>query len=276
MQDLKHLLTSNVFLIVDTLLVAVALYYILLYVRGTKTAVLFQSLIIIGTLYFLCQYFKLITLAFLLERLLLIGPIAVIVIFAPEIRALLERASRRSHFIELLIPQQPEVEIELPEQAHVDLVVSAVGELAARRTGALIVFERSDALGDNLIVPGTRLDAVPSVRLLTSIFEEGNPLHDGALLIRDNRVHSAGNFLPISENTALAEELGTRHRAALGLAERTDAVVVVVSQQRGEISIAFYGRLARQLTIDQFAAQLHALLDPNENFATIVQRAAYI
>lgn len=275
MQDVWHLLTSNKSLIFDTLLVAVVLYYVLLYVRGTKTAVLLQALILIGTLYFLCEYFKLITLAFLLKQLLLIGPIAVLIIFAPEIRALLERASKRSHFIELLLPQQTEEEIELPEQTYIDIVIAAVGDLAAHRTGALLVIERNDSL-DNLIVPGTRLDAVPSVRLITSLFEEGNPLHDGALLVRDNRLHSAGNFLPISESTALAPELGTRHRAGIGITEKSDAVAVVVSQERGEISIAFHGRLARHLTLEQFAVQLHALLEPNDNFATIVPRAAFI
>jgi diadenylate cyclase len=274
-QDLWTLLTSNIFLIVDTLAVAVVLYYVLLYVRGTKTAVLLQALILLGMLYFFCQQFKLITLAFLLERVLLIGPIAVLIIFAPEIRALLERASKRSHFIELLIPQQPEQDLDLPEQTYIDTVVAAVGELAAHRTGSLIVVERSDELGD-LMVPGTRLDAVPSLRLITSIFEEGNPLHDGALLIRDNRLHSAGNFLPISESTALAAELGTRHRAAIGLTEKCDAVAVIVSKERSEISIAFNGRLARQLTLEQFAVQLHALLEPNENFSTVVPRAALI
>jgi len=274
-QDLWTLLTSNVFLIVDTLLVAVVIYYVLLYVRGTKTAVLLQAVILIGTLYFFCQQLKLITLAFLLERLLLIGPIAVLVIFAPEIRALLERASKRSHFIELLLPQQTEEEIQLPEQTYIDIVVAAIGDLAAHKVGALIVVERSDGL-DNLIVPGTRLDAVPSLRLITSLFEEGNPLHDGALLIRDNRLHSAGNFLPISESTALEQELGTRHRAAIGLTEKCDALTAIVSQERGEISISFNGRLARQLTLEQFAVQVHALLEPNENFSTIVPRVALI
>jgi len=269
------LVRSNGFLIADTLLVAVVTYYVLLYVRGTKTAILLQALIFIGTLYFLCQFFKFITLAFLLERLLLIGPIAVLVIFAPEIRHLLERASKRSHFIELLIPQDAVEEVELPEQTYIDIVVSAIGDLAAQRIGALVVVERNDPI-ENLVVPGTRMDALPSARLLVSIFEEGNPLHDGAVLIRDNRLHSAGNFLPISENAALAPELGTRHRSALGLTERSDAVVAVVSNERGEISIAFNGRLARHLTLDQFASQLRALLEPNENFATIVPRTAYI
>jgi diadenylate cyclase len=274
-QDLRSLFNSNIFLIADTLLVAVMIYYVLLYVRGTKTAVLLQALILIGTLYFFCQQFKLITLAFLLERLLLIGPIAVIIIFAPEIRALLERASKRSHFIELILPQQTEEEVELPEQTYIDIVVAAIGDLSAHRVGALLVVERNDEL-DNLIVPGTRLDAVPSLRLITSLFEESNPLHDGALLIRDNRLHSAGNFLPISESTQLAPELGTRHRAAIGLTERCDALAAIVSQERGEISISFNGRLARHLTLEQFAVQVHALLEPNENFSTIVSRAALI
>jgi diadenylate cyclase len=273
--DLGPLLSSNAYLIVDTLLVAIATYYILLYVRGTKTAVLIQALLILGFLYFLCQYFKLITLAFLLERVLTIGPIAVLVIFAPEIRAILERASKRSRLIEWLSPQAEVEEAEAAEQPYAEVLVDAVAELAQRRRGALIVIERNDDVVDHIVV-GTRMDALPSVRLLVSIFEEKNPLHDGAALIREDRIHSAGDFLPISENTAIPPELGTRHRAAIGLTERCDAVVAVASEERGEISIAFNGRLARHLSVEQFNEQLRALLEPNENFATVVPRGVYI
>jgi diadenylate cyclase len=258
--------------ILDTLLVAVILYFIFKYARGTKTALLLEALIVVGVVYFLCQHFKLITLVFLLERLLLLGPIAVIVIFAPEIRSLLELASRRSRLMEWLVPREVEVQ---PPTAFFDTLVDATGVLATQKMGALFVIERSERV-DSYIVSGTRLDASPSGTLLRSIFEPRNPLHDGAVLIRADRIHSAGNFLPISESTNLDGALGTRHRAAIGLSERCDAVVVVVSEERGEISVVFNGRIARGLSQEQFAEQLGALLEPNDNFATAVPRAVYI
>jgi diadenylate cyclase len=271
MADLWHLIVFNRYLLIDTLLVAVGLYYLFLYVRGTRTAVLLYGLLALSMLYFLCQYFRLITLAFLLERVLLIGPIAAIVIFAPEIRLLLEHASRQSRLIWLAPPE----ELADREHGYIEDLIDATAQFAAQRRGCLVVIERGEPV-DKYIVFGTRTDALPSVRLLTSIFEPSNPLHDGAVLLRDDRVHSAGNFLPISENTGLADELGTRHRSAVGLTERCDAVVAVTSEERGEISIAFNGRLARNLTLEQFSEQLRALLEPNENFATIVPRTVLI
>jgi diadenylate cyclase len=259
--------------ILDTLLVAVVLYYTFKYARGTKTALLLEALVIVGIVYFLCQHFHLITLVFLLERALLIGPIAVIVIFAPEIRSLLELASRRSRLMEWLAPR----EAEMPVQANsfFETLVDSAVLLGQQKLGALFVIERSERV-DNYIVPGTRLDAVPSETLLRSIFEPKNPLHDGAVLIRADRIHSAGNFLPLSENATLDNALGTRHRAAIGLSERCDCIVLVISEERGELSIVFNGRIARGLTQQQFAEQLTALLDPNDNFATAVPRMVYI
>jgi diadenylate cyclase len=263
-------LWTNLPQIIDILAVATLFYYLFVYVRGTKTMVVIQGIIILALVYIICAIFDLYTVVFILNSLSVIGPLALIIIFAPEIRKALERAGTTSHLIEWLIPREAEAD----DSSLIDVVVSVIEQLASHQVGALLVFERRDAVGD-LIVPGTQLDAVVSSQLLTGLYNKHNPLHDGAVLFRHERLFSAGNFLPISESTNLADELGTRHRAAVGLTERCDAVVVVVSEERGEISIAKNGRLARNLTHEQFNEQLTALIEPNENFASVVPRAAF-
>ncbi len=263
-------LWTNLPQIIDILAVATLFYYLFVYVRGTKTMVVIQGIIILALVYIVCAIFDLYTVVFILNSLSVIGPLALIIIFAPEIRKALERAGTTSRLIEWLVPR----ETESSESSLVGVVADVVTQLAAQQVGALLVFEQREPVAD-LIVPGTHLDAVASAPLLTGLYNKFNPLHDGAVLFRNDRVYSAGNFLPISESTALADELGTRHRAAVGLSERCDAVIVVVSEERGEVSIAKNGRLARGLNDEQFLEQLSALIELNENFASIVPRAAF-
>jgi diadenylate cyclase len=183
----------------------------------------------------------------------------------------MEQAGSRSRLLSFFTPEaQRREETPLREELG-----EAVQHLAEHKMGALILVEREESLEQH-IVTGTALDAKLSDRLLVSIFERHNPLHDGAVIIRAGRVHSAGNILPISENTKLPGELGTRHRAAIGLSERCDALVVVISEERGEASIVFNGRIARALGVEQFAEQLSAILEVNESFASLVPRAVGI
>jgi diadenylate cyclase len=155
------------------------------------------------------------------------------------------------------------------------MLTDSAFDLGKTRTGALFVIEGDEPVASH-IVPGTELQALPSERFLISLFNSHNPLHDGAVILSGDRVTSAGNFLPISESTFLDKQLGTRHRAAVGLTERCDAVVVVVSEETGSVRIAFHGRLSRRLNEHQFVEQLNALVDPNPNFSTIVPRASMI
>jgi diadenylate cyclase len=263
-------LWTNLPQIIDILAVATLFYYLFVYVRGTKTMVVIQGIIILAVVYIICAVFDLYTVVFILNSLSVIGPLALIIIFAPEIRKALERAGTTSRLIEWLVPR----EVEVKESALAETIFTTVERLAGQQVGALFVFERRDPV-DEYIVPGTALDAVVSEQLLTGLFSKFNPLHDGAVLFRNERLMSAGNFLPISENTTIPDELGTRHRAAVGLTERCDAVVVVVSEESGDVSIALNGRLAHGLNQEQFMEQLLALLEPNENFASAVPRAAF-
>ena len=264
-------ISSNYLQIIDILAVSVLFYYIFLYVRGTKTALVIQGIVLLGTIYFICQYFRLITLVFILQGILLIAPLALVLIFAPEIRQVFERMGRTSRLFGWLL----ERDSDAPSKTAVEIVTDAVFELSRTRTGALFVIEGEEPLERHL-VPGTELQALPSERFLVSLFNSHNPLHDGAVVLSGDKVHSAGNFLPISESTFLDKLLGTRHRAAVGLTERCDAVVVVVSEETGAVRIAFHGRLTRELNEHQFTDQLNALVDPNPNYATIVPRASMI
>jgi diadenylate cyclase len=258
--------------LLDTLLMAILLYIALLFTRGTKTSILLQAAVVFTLLYVLAQYFHLVALAWLFEKLILIAPMGAIVVFAPEIRAMLDRASRRSRFLGLLAPQGEVRKAGLP---LIELLSEAAENLASRRTGALVVIEKGEPV-DQYLVPGERMDAICSERLLLGLFERHNPLHDGAVLIRSERIHSAGNFLPLTDGEPPDSQMGTRHRAALGLSERCESLAIAVSEQRGEISLAFRGRMARGLTGDQLAEQLHAILEPNENHSTLVPRAVAI
>ena len=253
------------------MIVAVLFYYLLLLARSTKGRVVIGIIIAVDAMYVVCEYFQLVTLKFILDFVLKIGPLAVLVIFAPEIRKFLEQASKTNRLIEWFLPKEEEKIQQTVTEAIVDTVV----ELAGQKVGGLIIIERNEVVDDHL-VPGAELQALPNPRMMVSLFDKHNPLHDGAILIRDDRVWSAGNFLPISESTFLGDDLGTRHRAAVGLSERCDAVVVIVSEERGELSVAFNGRLARSLNKEQFIEQLGAVTEPNENFATLVPRATFI
>lgn len=257
--------------IIEIIAVAVIFYYLLLAARGTKGTVVIGIIIALGAVYFICSYFQMITLKIILDQVLFYGPLALLVILAPEIRKMLERASKTYALVEWLIPRE-----EAAEQSPLlETVTDAAFELSDRKVGALIVIERNEPVAEHL-VPGTELQALPNERFLQSLFERHNLLHDGAVLIKDDRIWSAGNFLPISESKFIPEELGTRHRAAIGLSERCDAVVVVVSEETGRLSVAFNGRLAYALENEQFIEQLKAVAEPNENFASIVPRPAFI
>ena len=271
MQAFLGTIYGNLVVIIDVLAVAALIYYLLVYVRGTKTMAVVQGIIVLSVLYFVCQYFKLITLVFLLEKVLFVGPLALFIIFAPEIRKAVERAGKKSPLFSWLLPR----ELGRDQESLIDTVTAVATALAEERFGALIVIE-GDSNVEDYMVPGVELDAKLTARFLKSLFDERNPLHDGAVVLRQGLIHSASNFLPISESTLLEEFLGTRHRAALGLTERCDAVVVVVSEERSEISIAYNGRLARNLSEEGFHEQLSALLEPNETYSTAIPRAAFL
>ena len=222
--------------LLDLLLVYYLIYRLLLLVRGTRTVPMAIGLGGVFLCYLVAKEIGLLTLYGLLEVFMSVVVIFTLIVFQDDIRRALIRVGRFAWFT---TAQETQVAEE---------VIRASATLAAHKTGALIVFER-DALLDEFIDAGTRIDAEVTKELITAVFVPrfDNPLHDGALVIRNYRIYQAGAFLPLSANPHLDKSLGTRHRAAVGITEQTDAVVVVVSEEKGSASLCYGGNIARNL-----------------------------
>ncbi|WP_409336966.1 diadenylate cyclase CdaA [Eubacterium sp. F2] len=227
--------------VLDILITAFVIYKILGFIKQTRAQQLVKGLLIIIAAYFASALLDLNTINWLLKGLFTFGLFAVVIIFQPELRRGLEFMGR-SKFSVGSISQ-----LDSEKAKHiVDEISSAAGEFSQSRTGALIVFEREIAL-DDVTESGTQLNAEISAQLLGNIFYEGAPLHDGAVIIRGDRIYAAGCVLPLTENKNLNKSLGTRHRAGIGISERSDALVLIVSEETGIISVAEDGRLRRFL-----------------------------
>lgn len=233
--------TVKIMDIIDILLVAFVIYTIINMIQTTGAARIAKSVIIILVLFLLTQILNMYLMNYLLDKILEIGLIALVVMFQPELRRMLEKLGSKS-LREILNMKE--------EQREIDRVISqtvdACETMSKNRTGALIVFERVDSTID-WQKSGTVLDAQVSSELLRNIFFTKAALHDGAVIIRNERIAAAGCVLPLTQNRNISSDLGTRHRAGIGMSEATDAVVVIVSEETGTISVALGGMLKRHL-----------------------------
>lgn len=237
--------------VLDIAVVSFLLYELLLLIRGTRAAQMALSGGFLLALYFLSEWLQLETVNWVIRNLASYVVIAIIVLFQADIRRALAHFGRLPFFRYL-------ERLEAANETVEELVVSA-SSLAARHLGAIIVIERRIGLR-NYIESGIPLDATITYDLLASIFQKTSPLHDGAVIVQGDRIAAAACFLPLSVNQAVSRDLGTRHRAALGLTEENDAVAIVVSEETGSISLALGGALERGLTPDQLRARLQSLL----------------
>ena len=269
--DFISTFTVNWVRIIEVLVISAIIYQILISVRGTRTGVVLFGLFILFGVYLIAKMLGLVALVKIFELLLFVGPIAIIIIFMPEIRRFLERAGTTHSFLARFIPTPVSASTKEKEMVVFEAVANAAEELARKNHGAIIAIEREE-ITPEVMVPGVFLDAEVSDLLLKSIFEPRNPLHDGAVVIRGNRVLYSSCFFPLSTKGNFAPELGTRHRAAVGITEKVDCLVVVVSEERGTISISHNGRLAKDLPCRQFREQFKALYLENPNFVTILPR----
>jgi diadenylate cyclase len=224
--------------LVDILLVATLFYLLLAAVKGTRAVSMLWGIFVLAALYFAARAFDLITLAAILREVLFYLPFVVVVVFQHEIRHVLSAMGRT--------PLLRWTSTISPQRILINDVVLACDTLVARRYGALIVLERDEGLR-NFVETGILLDAQLSYDILVNLFTPGTPLHDGAAVVQGNRLAAAGCFLPLSTRSDLSTDYGSRHRAALGISEETDAVAVVVSEERGAISVAEGGRLHSDL-----------------------------
>jgi diadenylate cyclase len=229
--------------VIDILIVAFVVYKVLGFIRETRAEQLIKGLLILVAATFLADAFDLYTISWILNGTLTLGVIALVIVFQPELRRGLEYVGR-SKIVKSPFGQFDKEKAKL----IVSSFTKAIDEFSKSKTGALIVVERETALSD-VAETGTTLNAFVSTELLGNIFYEGAPLHDGAVIIRGDRVMAAGCVLPLTQNNQLSSELGTRHRAALGITENSDALVLVVSEETGIISMADNGKLSRFLDI---------------------------
>ena len=234
---------------IDILLVTFGIYWLLLLIRGTRAIQILVGLIVLIALSLASQLFQLAALGLILERLLEPAVLIIVILFQNDIRRALAHVGRG--FFPSFSAEQ---EIQVVEE-----IVKAAGQLSQRRHGALMVMERESNLGD-LIEQGVPVDGALTKELLASIFHPSSPMHDGAVILQEGRVASAGCILPLTLRTDLPEGLGTRHRAAVGITEETDALVVVVSEETANISVVLGGEMLQGLDAPQLRVVLRDVL----------------
>lgn len=244
---------------VDIGIVTVLIYQVTRLIRETSTSQIVRGVLVLLAAMIASDVFDLIVLSTLFRTVLTWGIIVLAVVFQPELRRALRRVGETG--LASLLVRRNAVSLE---ETVVDEIVKACSEMSWSRTGALIIFERYDTLAD-IIKTGTSIDAIVVDELVRNIFYEGSPLHDGAMIIREGRIWAAGCVLPLSDNRNLAKELGTRHRAAVGMSERADSISLVVSEETGAISIAVGGQLQRNLVPEQLEEYLRSMLIPSED-----------
>lgn len=232
---LKHISIIN---IIDILIVSYILYKLFMLIKQTRAETLLKGLVLIIVIMKVSQFAGLITLYKIIESTIKVGFIALIILFQPELRRALEHLGRNGLFSKNLEVTEEEMDKIISQ------IVEAAVNLSKTKTGALIVIEQKTGLKD-YIETGVKIDAMVSSQLLENIFVVNTPLHDGAVIIRNDRIESAGSFLPLTENSNISKQLGTRHRAAIGISENSDALVIVVSEETGNISLAVNGKLTR-------------------------------
>lgn len=228
----------------DILVVSYILYKGYMLIKETRAEQLLKGIILIIFLIPISNFFNLTMLNWILTKTLTIGVLSIVIIFQPEIRRALEHLGRTAFNDKHILEDEEVMEKVITE------IVNSAGNLSESKTGALIVIEQVTGLGD-IINTGTKLDALVSSALLENIFVVNTPLHDGATIIRNNRIVSAGCFLPLTSNNDLNKKLGTRHRAAIGISENSDALIIVISEETGTISLAMNGKITRNYTKDR-------------------------
>lgn len=248
--------------VVEILIIALLLYYILVWMKSTRAWSLLKGIIVICVFLLLADIFKMSTILWIVKNVLSFAVIALIIVMQPELRKALEELGKKNIITSVLPFDNSHREDEKISEKTIVEIVKASFEMGKVRTGALIVIERNESL-KNYERTGIDVDGIVSSQLLINIFEHNTPLHDGAVIIRGNRITSATCYLPLSDNTGLSKELGTRHRAGVGISEVTDSLTIIVSEETGKVSVAFEGELERNLNAEGLRDRLRQILIGN-------------
>ncbi len=243
--------------LIDIAIITILIYTLIHFFKETRAVQLMRGILMLFIILQVSDWLNLHVLNFVLSKTLEVGLIALIIIFQPELRNALERVGT-STFRSILPITSPEQDMEALEQDIVE-IADACQALSATNTGALIAIEQKSRLND-IVASGTKMDALITKEMIGNIFFPNTPLHDGAVVISKNKIAAAGCLLPLTQNAALPSELGTRHRAAIGLSEQSDAIVIVVSEETGKISVARKGMLTRNYDRDSLNNLLRKLL----------------
>ncbi len=250
--------------ILDIAIVSFLIYQFIIFIKNSRAQLLVKGSLIILVAYMFARILKMNMLAYIVEIIIRNGVIAMLIIFQPELRSVIERVGRSRFSMSNLLGLEKEDEKRAAELAAVSGVVEGFRFLQKERMGALVVFERTVKL-DEIVRTGTVVDASVSTRMLSNLFFNKAPLHDGAVIIRDGRIYAAGCILPLTQGITPRADYGTRHRAAIGMSENSDAVVAVLSEENGLMSVVENGEILRYSNIAEFTSALMNALIPEED-----------
>ncbi|WP_051688593.1 diadenylate cyclase CdaA [Butyrivibrio sp. AE2032] len=262
-----HMPTIRFSDILEVFIIAFLVYHILVWARNTRLWSLLKGVIVILVFILVCALLNMSTILWIVERVFSIAIIAIVVILQPELRKALEELGRKNFFSNVLSLGDPKSEGRFSDRTLNEITRACI-EMAKVRTGALIVIEKNHPLTEYERT-GIEVDAIVTSQLLINIFEHNTPLHDGAVIVRGDRITSATCYLPLSDNMGIGKELGTRHRAGIGVSEATDCFVIIVSEETGKISVASEGELERALDSDRLRERLRVIQDKHEEEAPI-------
>lgn len=258
--SMVYITTMDIYDYFEIFIIAFLMYYILAWVKATRAWLLLRGMIVICVFLLLAFLMDMSTIMWLARNVLSFAVVALIVVLQPELRHALENLGRRNFLPTMIFSDSNGREQEIFSDKTINEITKACMEMGKMKTGALIVIEQKESLKDYERT-GIEVDAIVSSQLLINIFEHNTPLHDGAVIIRGNRVTSATCYLPLSDNLDLSKELGTRHRAGVGISEVTDSLTVVVSEETGKVSVAYMGELERSLNSDELKERLQVILN---------------
>ncbi len=245
--------------VIEIIIIAFVIYQVVCWFQSTRAWTLLKGILVLLIFMAMSSIFQFNTILWILRQTLSIGIIAIIIIFQPEFRRALEQLGRKRFVTSMLgIVEQKDYEVEQISDQTIEEVAKAAFVMSKAKTGALIVFEQKVALGEYEST-GIPIDALVSSQLLINIFEKNTPLHDGAVIVRNNRVVAATCYLPLTDNMELNKDMGTRHRAAIGISEVSDSLTLIVSEETGAISVADGGRISRNLDVEGLKKQLKKL-----------------
>ena len=262
-----HMPTVRFSDILEIFIIAFLVYHILVWAKNTRLWSLLKGVIVIVVFILVAALFNMSTILWIVERVFSIAIIAMVVILQPELRKALEELGRKNFFSNVLSLGDPKTEGRFSDRTLIEIVRACV-DMAKVRTGALIVIEKSHPLTEYERT-GIEVDGIVTSQLLINIFEHNTPLHDGAVVIKGDRVTAATCYLPLSDNMGIGKELGTRHRAGVGVSEATDSLTIIVSEETGKISIASEGELERAVDSDRLRERLKILQDKHTEEAPI-------